>query len=352
MLAARWHGRGDVRVESVARPTVGPDDVLLEVGWCGICGTDVEEYRSGPITIPVGSPNPITGQQAPLTMGHEFGGRVVEVGRSVRSVARGDPVAVEVCLSCGACLFCRTDRTALCATWAAYGLQADGGLAELVVVAADRCVPRPSVIDDRMAALVEPVEVAIRAVRKLAVRSGESAAVLGGGAIGLLAAQVLRTAGASPVLLITGQAISIEVAHQLGIDVLDRRQDGWECALRDRTDKVGPELVVEAQGRDTSIGTAVRMARKGGRVVITGIVAGNHPIDVVDLAVGEKHVVGSIQHEREADLRPALALLADRSIVVDPLITKEIPLDRLVPDGLEALAAPDRRHVKVLVRTS
>ena len=351
MLAARWHGRGDVRVETVERPTPNAGEVLLEVGWCGICGTDVEEYVEGPITIPVGAPNAITGRQAPLTLGHEFGGRVIEVGNGVSSVARGDRVAVEVCLSCGECAFCRTRRMALCSSWAAYGLQADGGLAEFVVVGADRCLPRPSSIDDRTAALVEPVEVAIRAVRKLAVQPGDSAAVLGGGAIGLLAAQVLRAAGARPVLVITGQSLSIDVARQLQLDVIDRRQNGWEGHLRDRTGALGPEVVIEAQGRGSSIGTAIRIARKGGRIVITGIVVGDHPIDVVDLAVGEKHVMGSIQHEREADLRPALGALADGSVQVEPLITGEIPLDRLVPDGLETLAGADRRHVKLLVRT-
>jgi threonine dehydrogenase-like Zn-dependent dehydrogenase len=108
--------------------------------------------------------------------------------------------------------------------------------------------------------------------------------------------------------------------------------------------------VIEAQGRQDSIGTAVRIARKGGRIVITGIVVGDRALDVVDLVVGEKQVMGSIQHEREADLRPALALMADGSIRVEPLITGEIPLNRVVSDGLEALAATERRHVKLLVR--
>lgn len=351
MLAARWHGRRDVRVEELPTPEPGPGEVLIEVGWCGICGTDVEEYREGPLVIPTDLPNPITGQRAPLILGHEFGGRVRSLGPDVGEFSPGDPVAVEVCLSCGRCLFCRTDRWALCTDWAAYGLQADGGLAEAVVVRADRCLARPPSIGDREAALVEPTEVAVRAVRKLDLRRDDSAVVLGGGTIGILAAQVLRAWGAEPVIVVTSQPTSAEICADLRLEVIDGSLPDWEGAARDRTQGLGPEVVLEAQGRSTSIGTAVRLARKGGRIVATGLLPGAHPIDILDLAIGEKRVMGSIQHERDSDLRPALELVSSGAVRLEPLITGEIPLDRVVTDGLDALTAPDRQHVKVLVRT-
>ena len=351
MLAARWYGRRDLRVEEVDTPQPGPGEVLLVVDWCGICGTDVEEYREGPLVIPTEVPNLVTGRRAPLVLGHEFGGRVRTLGSGVMGLAPGDPVVVEVCLSCGHCLFCRDGRTALCADWAAYGLQTDGGLAEAVVVRADHCLPRPPSIGDRESALIEPTEVAIRAVRKLDPQPGESAVVLGGGAIGLLSAQVLRAWGAEPVIVVTGQPMSAEIAAVVGLEVIDSRLSGWEDAVRDRTQGLGPHAVVEAQGRSTSIGTAVRLARKGGRIVATGLLPGAHPIDILDLAVGEKRLMGSIQHERESDLRPALELVASGAVQLEPLITGEIPLERVVSHGLDALAAPDRRHVKILVRT-
>jgi (R,R)-butanediol dehydrogenase/meso-butanediol dehydrogenase/diacetyl reductase len=351
MLAARWHARGDVRVEEVETPQPGPGEVLLEVGWCGICGTDVEEYREGPLVIPTDVANLVTGRRAPLILGHEFGGRVRSLGSGVSGLAPGDPVAVEVCLSCGQCVFCREGRTALCSDWAAYGLQTDGGLAEAVVVRADQCLPRPTSIGDRKAALVEPTEVAVRAVRKLDIKRGDSAVVLGGGTIGLLSAQVLRAWGALPVIVITGQRTSADIAGDLGLEVIDSGLVGWEDAARDRTQGLGPHAVVEAQGRTTSLGSAVRLARKGGRIVATGLLPGAHPVDIIDLAVGEKRVMGSIQHERDSDLRPALELVASGAVRPEPLITGEVPLDRVVSDGLKALAAPDRRHVKLLVRT-
>lgn len=351
MLAARWHGRRDVRVEEVPTPEPGPGEVLLDVRWGGICGTDVEEYLDGPLVIPTDEPNPVTGRRAPIILGHEFGGTVRSLGAGVGGLAPGDPVAVEVCLSCGDCVFCRSDRTALCSDWAAYGLQADGGLAEAVVVRSDRCLPRPSSVGAREAALVEPTEVAVRAVRKLELRAGEGAVVLGGGTVGILAGQVLRDKGAVPVIIATGQPVSAEICAELGLEVVDSSESDWEASVAERTAGLGPEVVVEAQGRPTSIGTAVRIARKDGRIVVTGILPGRHPIDVLDLVIGEKRVIGSVQHEREADLRPALDLVTSGAVRLAPLITGEIPLDRVVSDGLDALAAPDRRQVKVVVRT-
>src|SRR5215470_19039820 len=107
MQAARWHGRGDVRVEDVPEPVPGPGEVLLHVSWCGICGTDVDEYTAGPALIPVDTPNGLTGRSAPLTLGHEFVGQVTALGPGVTNLQVGQRVAPEVCLFCGECFFCR-----------------------------------------------------------------------------------------------------------------------------------------------------------------------------------------------------------------------------------------------------
>jgi len=107
MLALRWHARGDVRLDEVPPPPPpGRGEMQLQVLWCGICGTDVEEYRSGPLFVPVGTPNPLTGQQAPLTLGHEFSARVLTVGAGVRRFQVGDRVAVDTLIWCGQCYWC------------------------------------------------------------------------------------------------------------------------------------------------------------------------------------------------------------------------------------------------------
>ena len=114
MKAALWYGAKDIRVENIPEPVVKDDDVKIKVKWCGICGSDLHEYTMGPIFIPVKTPHPITGETAPVVMGHEFSGEVVEVGRSVTNVKPGDRVVVEPLIVCGECPACKAGYYNLC----------------------------------------------------------------------------------------------------------------------------------------------------------------------------------------------------------------------------------------------
>ena len=135
MLAARFHGQKDIRIEDVPVPSpTQPDDILLEVHWCGICGTDLHEYLVGPIVTPT-EPHPLTGVTIPQTLGHEFSATVSEVGSEVEDVAVGDRVAVMPAIVCGRCYFCRRGQGHLCLRFACTGLSAEtGGLAQYAVV--------------------------------------------------------------------------------------------------------------------------------------------------------------------------------------------------------------------------
>src|SRR5262249_50894455 len=141
--AARWLDGEDVGVVNIPEPSAGPGQAILRVGSCGICGTDVDEYRHGPVLIPTDQPHPLTGRVAPLTLGHEFWGTVVEVGPDVTNLRQRDRVAPEVCLACGSCAYCRGGEPARCRFWATLGLHADGGLAEYVAVPAGARGPAP-----------------------------------------------------------------------------------------------------------------------------------------------------------------------------------------------------------------
>jgi (R,R)-butanediol dehydrogenase / meso-butanediol dehydrogenase / diacetyl reductase len=123
MKAAVWHKQHDIRVESVPDPgSPAPDAVRLQVKWCGICGTDLEEYLCGPLFIPAERPNALTGRTAPMVMGHEFVGIVTEVGSKVDGIRTGDHVAVDTLLHCGECFFCRQHLVQLCEKLAIMGL--------------------------------------------------------------------------------------------------------------------------------------------------------------------------------------------------------------------------------------
>jgi len=133
--AARFHGKSDIRLEDVPEPVVkAADDVLVEVAYCGICGTDLHEYLVGPIVTPT-SPHPLTGVTIPQTLGHEFSARVVEIGDDVTDAAVGDRVSVMPAIVCGRCHFCRRGLGHLCLKFACTGLSAEtGGLAQYALL--------------------------------------------------------------------------------------------------------------------------------------------------------------------------------------------------------------------------
>ena len=187
MKAARFHGPGDIRIDDVPEPTVGPGQVKVDVDWCGICGTDLHEYLDGPIFIPPkGAPHPLTGEEMPVVMGHEFAGVVAEVGDGVTTVKEGDRVAVEPYDVCGECAACRAGRYNICRKLGFVGLDGQqGGFAERCVVDARWAHPLGDIPTD-LGALVEPLAVAYHAVRLSELQPGGTAAVFGSGPIGLV----------------------------------------------------------------------------------------------------------------------------------------------------------------------
>src|SRR5215472_17176296 len=155
--AVRWHARSDVRAEVVPPPPPpGPGEVQLRVSWCGICGTDLEEWQDGPLFIPVGAPHPVTGARAPLVLGHEFAGVVTAAGEGVTEPAPGQRVAVDTIVYCGTCHWCRRGEVIRCPSLGALGLHADGGLAELCNAPARMCLPVPDSVADDEAAPAKP----------------------------------------------------------------------------------------------------------------------------------------------------------------------------------------------------
>lgn len=350
MKAARWHDRGDVRVEDVPEPRPGPGDLLLRVSWCGICGTDLEEYAAGPAIIPTVAPNGLTGRIAPLILGHEFVGTVAALGAGVGDFRVGERVAPEVVLFCGSCFFCRRHQYALCVNWAALGLMADGGLAEYAVVSAATSVRLPDRLSDEEGALVEPTEVAVRAVRKSDLRLGDMVAVIGGGTIGQLVAQVARAAGAGSVYVVEPRPVRRQLALDLGAEgAFDPAEPAWSSALRDACRGVGPDVVFECAGAPETADLAIHTARKGGRIVLVGIRGERVPLSTLEIVIGEKHIVGSVQHHYDEDLPQAVRLLAEGRVQARPLISARIGLTRVVEDGLNALLQAPDQHLKIIV---
>lgn len=352
MKAARWHARHDIRIDDIPEPTApGPGEVIIKVGACGICGTDLEEYTDGPLFVPVDEPNPLTGRKAPLTMGHEFAGEVVEVGKGVTAFKPGDHLAPDVLLYCGECYWCQRHQVNLCDKLAALGQMDDGGLAEYCKLPVKMAIPVPNGLSDDHAAMAEPLSVAVRAVRRGRLAPGETVAVFGGGTIGLFCLQVALAAGAGEVFVIEPLQGRRELALKLGASaVIDPKAVEPIEELRRLTRGVGPDLVMEAAGVAPVTPVAIHAARKGGRIVLVGIPVAPTTFNFFEVVFTEKEVIGSLSHVYDEDYATAIRWLGDGRIQAEPLISVRIPLARLVEDGLERLADQSTETLKVIVK--
>jgi (R,R)-butanediol dehydrogenase / meso-butanediol dehydrogenase / diacetyl reductase len=329
MKAAVYHGPGDIRIDSVPDPEwARGGDLVIEVARAAICGTDSSEWSHGPLLA-----------RPPVVLGHEFVGRVVDVGPDAEGFAVGDRVVSGAGISCGQCEWCRSGRTNLCAEYRTIGLHVDGGLAEYVRSPAFVCRPVPGKVSDDGAALAQPLAVALHAVRRSGLQAGRACAVIGVGGIGafIVAAAVAR--GASPLIALDVDDARLETARSLGAHVwCNVRERSLTDAILENTAGEGAHVVIEASGTPGGPAAALAAARRGGRVLIVGLQAAPRELDLFSFTVREVDLMTTLAHVCDVDLPDALALL-DSSDVARTVIDRVIALDDLVEDGIRPLAA-------------
>jgi (R,R)-butanediol dehydrogenase / meso-butanediol dehydrogenase / diacetyl reductase len=349
MKAARFYGAGDIRIDEMPEPEIGPGQVEVTVDWCGICGTDLHEYLEGPIFIPAAdAPHPITGETLPVVMGHEFAGIVSAVGSGVTNVGEGDRVAVEPYLVCGQCSACAAGRYNICRKLGFVGLAGQqGGFAEKCVVDARWAHPLGD-LDTDVGALVEPLAVGYHAVRLSGLKPGGTAAVFGAGPIGLVTAAALKAVGAGQVISVEPAAARKAKASVAGADVvLDPSETPVAEAIRDLTDGAGADVAFECAGIDAVLASAIGSVRPGGTVVNVAIWGHEASVAMNDLVLREVNLVGSLAY---ADDHPAtIDLVASGKVDPFQFITGRIGLDDLVGKGFRELIDNKEENVKILV---
>jgi (R,R)-butanediol dehydrogenase / meso-butanediol dehydrogenase / diacetyl reductase len=348
MRAARFHGPGDIRIDEVPDPTVGPGQVEVAVDWCGICGTDLHEYLEGPIFIPPkGEPHPLTGVEMPVVMGHEFAGVVAAVGAGVTGVSEGDRVAVEPYWVCGECVACRSGRYNVCRSLGFVGLAGDrGGFAERCVVDRRWVHPLGDLPTD-LGALVEPLAVGYHAVRLSGIREGGTAVVYGAGPIGLVTTAALKAAGAGRVIVVEPATARKAKAGPAGADVvIDPITDDAPAAVLDLTGG-GADVAFECAGIDAVLASAIGSVRPGGTVCNVAIWRHVPSVAVNDLVMSEVNLIGSLAY---CDDHPAVIdLLRTGRVDAGQFISGRIGLDDLVTGGFRELIDNKEENVKILV---
>lgn len=349
MKAARFHGRGDVRVEDVPEPRPGPGQVQVAVEWCGICGTDLHEFLDGPIFTPTPqAPHPLTGGAIPITLGHEFSGVVSGVGSGVSGVSEGDRVVVEPYDVCGTCVACRAGRYNVCRQLGFIGLDGDqGGFAEKMVVD-QRWVHPIDGLTAEQGALVEPLAVGYHATKLSGIQQGQTAAVFGSGPIGLVTAAALRAAGAGQIVVVEPADARKAKAPGAGADhVLDPSEVDVPEAIRELTDGAGADVTFECAGLDPVLAQAVASTRPGGTCVNVSIWGHPATFDVNSLVFSEIRLIGSLAY---AGRHPeVIDLVRDGVVDVEQFITGRIALDDIVDQGFRELIDHKETNVKILV---
>ena len=349
MKAAVFYGEHDVRVEEMTDPRAPcAGEVLIRPLWCGICGTDLHEYAMGPIVIP-DTPHRLNGSQLPQVLGHEFSAEVLQVGPDVGTVSPGQRVSIMPLLFCGSCYFCRRGLNHLCTSMACIGLSYDwGGIAERAVVPATHVTPLPDSVTDLQGALVEPTAVAAYGVDVAQVRPGETVLVTGAGPIGALAALYAASLGAR-VAISEVNPVRADLARGLDVgEVLDPSRVDVVEWLRERTEGVGADAVIECSGNERALQTALSAVRSAGRISQTGLHTKAASIDPMTLSAHDITLAGTWCYP-VTDWPRIIDLIARGRLPVEKVVTAQVPMADVVERGFEVLLSPTGDQVKVLV---
>lgn len=254
MRAARFYGRRDIRVENdVPWPELQPGQVQVDIEWCGICGTDMHEYLVGPVTIPTqGNPHPMTGESVPVTMGHEFCGRVGKVNAG-SELKVGQAVMVDPRLFCGKCHRCDEGETNICTKWGFKGLQGrGGGFSEAVAVDEDMCHVLPETVPLSKAALIEPLVVARHALKMTGFERGDfegaTVLIIGGGPVGIAVIYNLRARGVKRIFVSEPTVKRQGQLRDLADEVLNPVRENVAERCREMTGGEGVDLVFDCAG--------------------------------------------------------------------------------------------------------
>ncbi|MEM7078341.1 MAG: zinc-binding dehydrogenase [Pseudomonadota bacterium] len=333
-------GKNKVELVDFPEPTLTAEHAIVEISYCGICGTDVHAYQSGR-------------DYNPAICGHEWVGHVSAVGRDVQTCKEGDRVAMGGRVSCGECGPCAAGNSAYCEpaflTMIGQGRLASthGGFAPRLAVDGARLFTVAGDMSDADAALLEPATIAMHAVRRSRVRVGDSVVVLGGGPIGLFVVQCAKLAGAGRVVLLEPQPGRRALGLTCGADeVLNPRDDDLREKLAASVGALGADVVFECAGVAATIDQAVHIVRRGGFVSLVGVVEGTAEIVPASWLVKEIDLTTSLAALREEFLITR-DLVQDGRLITAPLHTQTLPLSRIAEGFAELASNPEQ--VKILV---
>lgn len=331
----------EIVLEEVERPKPKPGRVLIKVKYCGICGSDIHAYHGAHPFI-----------KPPIVLGHEFSGTIEELGEDVKGLEIGQRVVVEPLLVCGRCLNCRLGHYNRCVTMKVIGAQTDGAFSEYLTVPAHRVISIPDEVSLKHGALVEPLAVAIHAVKRAGPIGGLNVVVLGAGPIGLLTASVAKKYGANEVLITDLSDYKLKVAESLGIDyTVNVKKEDLVKVVKNVFGSEGVDVVFECVGSNpVTIAQAIDIVRRGATIVVVGVFKEEIPVKVGFIQDRELELKGTAVYIFK-DFLDAIELLRKREIAVERLISKVFSLKEL-KDAFNYIEENRDIIIKVLIKVT
>jgi (R,R)-butanediol dehydrogenase / meso-butanediol dehydrogenase / diacetyl reductase len=334
MLGAVFEGNGKLTLQEVAVPVVAkPDDVIVKIEGCGICGSDVAI-----LAVPPAHPANLN-----TILGHEFVGHVAEVGAAVKHVKPGDRVAIAPNLGCGVCPYCVQGMPNHCLDWIALGVHRNGGFAEYTLAPASAVLPLSTRLPLEEAVFIEPLSCVYAGTSKIRIQPGETAVVLGAGPIGLIFMAVLKASGAGKVIAADIAPFRLEYAKKAGADVLvNPKEEDLEAIVAAETG-LGAQVVVDAVG--SLANQATRLAAKKGRVCLFGVNSNAKPaLEQWMITHNELDVFGTFVGV--AMFPHAIRILESGVLSLQVLLSHRLPL-RDIQQGFDAIHAGEA--IKVMI---
>ncbi|MYL53844.1 zinc-binding dehydrogenase [Pontibacillus yanchengensis] len=346
MKAAVWYGQKDLRVEEVEVSPLKENEVQVRVAWAGICGSDLHEYEEGPVFMPSQQKDELTGQQTPLTMGHEFAGIVEQVGSQVKGIKPGDRVSVNPTLTHGN----KHEDVDIYDGFSFIGLHGNGGFTSFANVPEENIYILPEPLSLQDGALVEPMAVAVQAVKESNIQFGDTVAVFGTGPIGLVTIVAAKAAGASRIIALDLSETRLQKAKEMGAtDIINSGEVNPVEAIKE-LEKDGVDISFEVAGVEPTFKQSIEATKARGTMVIVSIFAGSIDWNPMQLTGGGVKITSTIAYS-PSSFQQTVDLMGTGQLKPQEMITDKIQLDDIVEKGFEALSN-DKSQAKILVELS
>jgi len=313
-------GYGNVEICDIPEPECGSNDVKVEIKYTGICGTDLHIFHDSFKTA------------LPVVIGHEFSGTVVEIGSKVKELKKGDRVTVlpSNAYTCGECNYCKEGYYVLCSKRKGLGLHLNGGFTKNVVVREDMVYKIPDHVSFEVAALAEPLAVAIQPIEELAeIKSGETVLVSGPGPIGLICASLLVAKGCK--VIVSGTALDNErltIAKKLNVElVIDVATKDLVSEINKVTNNNGVDVVIECSGNGAAISSCLKALKKMGTFIQVGIVGSQITLDYDMIVYKQIKLIGSIGHTKST-WDKVIDIFSKDQVNLKDIITHRFPLSK------------------------